>query len=94
LFLGDLNLYVIFFLLVLSSLMISTNSVLHLLLTAELLWITLYIITLFVGFVYDSLHFWVLNGAFVLPNTPDAIPAFDENDEPIKMMYEASVICN
>jgi len=49
---------------------------------------------IFNGFVYDSLHFWVLNGAFVLPNTPDAIPAFDENDEPIKMMYEASVNCN
>ena len=66
LFLGDLNLYVIFFLLVLSSLLISTNSVLHLLLTAELLWITLYIITLFVGFVYDSLNLLSLTFFFLI----------------------------
>jgi len=66
LFLGDLNLYVIFFLLTLSSLLISTNSVLHLLLTAELLWITLYIITLFVGFVYDSLNLLSLTFFFLI----------------------------
>lgn len=46
--------------------MISTNSVLHLLLTAELLWITLYIITLFVGFVYDSLNLLSLTFFFLI----------------------------
>lgn len=49
-----------------TGLVVSTNSALHLLLTAELLWITLYIVTLFVGFVYDNLNLLSLTFFFLI----------------------------
>ena len=65
-FIGDFNLYVIFFLTMFGGLVISTNSTLHLLLTAELLWITLYVMALFTGFVYDSLNLLSLTFFFLI----------------------------
>jgi len=44
------------FLILFSTLLIHTNTSLHLLLTAELLWITLYLIVVSVGIVYDNLN--------------------------------------
>lgn len=46
----------ILFLILFSTLIIHTNSSLHLLLTAELLWITLYFATVVVGITYDNLN--------------------------------------
>jgi len=46
----------ILFLILFSTLIIHTNSSLHLLLTAELLWITLYFATVVVGIAYDNLN--------------------------------------
>ena len=65
-FLGDFNTLFIFFFLILGSLLINTNTALHLLLTAELLWITLYTIVLFVGLVYDNLNLLSLTFFFLI----------------------------
>ena len=55
-FIGDINLYFILFFLLILSIANNVSSALHLLLTAELLWITLYIIVLSVGFLYDNIN--------------------------------------
>ena len=39
-----------------STLLIYTNSALHLLLTAELIWITIYAFSLLLGFFFDNLN--------------------------------------
>ena len=56
LLIGDLNIVLILFLLLFSSLLIHINTSLHLLLTAELLWITIYITTVLIGIMYDNLN--------------------------------------
>lgn len=48
--------FLILFLALFSTLATNTNTSLHLLLTAELLWITLYALTLVVGLSYDNLN--------------------------------------
>ena len=55
-----------FFLLIFFSIIINTNTALHLLLTAELLWITLYTIALFVGIFYDNLNILSLTFFFLI----------------------------
>ena len=62
----SLNLFFLFFFLILFSVLINTNTALHLLLTAELLWITLYAIALFVGLVYDNLNILSLTFFFLV----------------------------
>lgn len=52
----SLNMLFLFFFLIIFSIFINTNTSLHLLLTAELLWITLYTLMLFIGFVYNNLN--------------------------------------
>ena len=66
LFLGDFNLLIVFFFFLLSSVLINTNTALHLLLTAELLWITLYVLVLYIGFVYDNLNLLSLTFFFLI----------------------------
>ena len=61
-----LNLLLLFFLILLFSLFINTNTALHLLLTAELLWISLYAIVLVVGLVYDNLNLLALTFFFLV----------------------------
>lgn len=51
-----MNTVLILFLVLFSTLMVHVNTSLHLLLTAELLWITIYILTVLVGLVYDNLN--------------------------------------
>ncbi len=63
---GDLNLYFIIFFLILLSITNNVSSALHLLLTAELLWITLYIIVLTVGFLYDNINLLSLTFFFLV----------------------------
>lgn len=48
------------------GLLVNTNTALHLLLTAELLWITLYSIVLFVGLVYDNINLLSLTFFFLI----------------------------
>lgn len=43
-----------------------TNTTLHLLLTAELLWITLYALTLIIGLAYDNLNLLSLTFFFLI----------------------------
>jgi len=62
----SLNLLFLFFLLILFSTIVNTNTSLHLLLTAELLWISLYAITLFVGLIYDNLNVLSLTFFFLV----------------------------
>lgn len=66
LFLGDLNTLLLFFFFIFGTFLITTNTALHLLLTAELLWITLYIVVLFIGLVYDNLNFLSLTFFFLI----------------------------
>jgi len=47
---------VLLFLILLSTLLIHVNTSLHLLLTAELIWITVYLLTVLTGLVYDNLN--------------------------------------
>lgn len=63
---GDLNIFFFFFILILFSIIVNTNTSLHLLLTAEILWITLYAITLFIGLVYDNLNILSLTFFFLV----------------------------
>ena len=63
---GDLNIYIIFFFLMLLSIIINVNTALHLLLTAEILWITLYLIVLSIGISYDNMNFLSLTFFFLV----------------------------
>jgi hypothetical protein len=55
-----------FFFLIFFSILINTNTSLHLLSTAELLWITLYSIVLIVGLFYDNLNILSLTFFFLV----------------------------
>lgn len=66
LFLGDINSLVIFFLFLFSTLIVQTNTSLHLLLTAELLWITLYALVTIIGLAYDNLNLLSLTFFFLI----------------------------
>ena len=63
--LGDLNIFILFFLLILFSIFINTNTSLNLLLIAEILWTTLYVIVLFIGIIYDNLNILSLTFFFL-----------------------------
>ena len=63
---GDLNFVLVLFFLLFTSIVINVNTSLHLLLTAELLWITLYIIALIAGFIFDNLNLLSLTFFFLI----------------------------
>ena len=63
---GDLNFIIILFFFILLSLVININTALHLLLTAEFLWITLYVFALFSGLIYDNLNILSLTFFFLV----------------------------
>ena len=65
-FIGDLNLYFIIFFLIMVSLSTNVTSALHLLLTAELLWVTLYVIVLNMGMLYDNVNLLSLTFFFLV----------------------------
>lgn len=62
----SLNMLFLFFFLILFSILINTNTSLHLLLTAELLWITLYSLVLLIGLFYDNLNMLSLTFFFLV----------------------------
>lgn len=64
--LGDINFIITLFFLLLVSIVLNTNTALHLLLTAELLWVTLYILTLLLGLIYDNLNLLSLTFFFLI----------------------------
>jgi NADH:ubiquinone oxidoreductase subunit K len=66
LFLGDINILTLFFFILTSTLITNNNTAVHLLLTAELIWITLYSLTLLVGFIYDNLNLLSLTFFFLI----------------------------
>ena len=66
LFFGDINLFLILFLILLTTLTTHLNTALHLLLTAELIWITLYALVLGIGFIYDNLNIVSLTFFFLI----------------------------
>ena len=51
----SLNMLFFFFFLIIFSIIINSNTALHLLLTAELFWITLYVFFFFIGFTFNNL---------------------------------------
>ena len=63
---GDLNFIIFMFFILLSNLVININTFLHLLLTAEFLWITLYSITLFSGLIFDNVNLLSLTFFFLI----------------------------
>jgi len=65
-FIGDLNLYFIIFFFIMVSLSTNVTSALHLLLTAELLWVTLYLIVLNMGILYDNVNLLALTFFFLV----------------------------
>jgi NADH:ubiquinone oxidoreductase subunit K len=65
-YIGDINLFCIIFFLMLVTIIVNVNTALHLLLTAEILWITLYLISLSIGLVYDNVNFLSLTFFFLV----------------------------
>lgn len=65
-FIGDINLYLFLFFFILFSITINVSSALHLLLTAELLWITLYLVVLSMGYIYDNINLLSLTFFFLV----------------------------
>ena len=63
---GDINFVILLFFILFSSITINVNTSLHLLLTAEFLWITLYILTLLSGLVFDNLNLLSLTFFFLI----------------------------
>ena len=68
--LGDLNFIFIIFFILFTSIVLNVNTALHLLLTAELLWITLYILCLFIGLTFDNLNILSLTFFFLILINP------------------------
>lgn len=64
--LSDFALFVLCFSLLLLSVLINNNSSLHLLLTAELLWVTLFSLALIVGLVYNNINVLALTFFFLV----------------------------
>lgn len=62
----SLNLIFFFFLLIIFSIFINTNTSLHLLLTAEISWITLYGLVFLIGFLFDNLNMLSLTFFFLI----------------------------
>jgi NADH:ubiquinone oxidoreductase subunit K len=65
-YIGDINLFSIIFFLMLATIVVNVNTALHLLLTAEILWITLYVLSLSIGFLYDNVNFLSLTFFFLV----------------------------
>ena len=65
-YIGDLNLFSVIFFLMLITIIINVNTALHLLLTAEILWITLYLLSLSIGILYDNVNFLSLTFFFLV----------------------------
>lgn len=63
---GDINFIILLFFILFSSITINVNTSLHLLLTAEFLWITLYVLTLISGLVFDNLNLLSLTFFFLI----------------------------
>jgi len=63
---GDINLYIVFFILIMVSITLNVSSALHLLLTAEILWITLYVLVLSIGIIYDNVNLLSLTFFFLV----------------------------
>lgn len=66
LFFGDVNVLLVLFLFSFSTLLTNPNTSLHLLLTAELLWIMLYALVLLIGMTYDNLNLLSLTFFFLI----------------------------
>ena len=63
---GDINFIILLFFILFSSITINVSTSLHLLLTAEFLWITLYVLTLISGLIFDNLNLLSLTFFFLI----------------------------
>ena len=64
--LSELNFLVFIFFFLFLSTALNVNTAVHLLLTAEFLWITLYSIVIVLGFIYDNVNFLSLTFFFLI----------------------------
>ena len=65
-FLGEVNFILFLFFFIMSSILVNINTSIHLLLTAEFLWITLYSLVLVMGFIYDNVNMLSLTFFFLI----------------------------
>jgi len=65
-FLGEINFILVLFFFLFFSIVVNVNTAVHLLLTAEFLWITLYSLVIIIGFVYDNVNFLSLTFFFLI----------------------------
>ena len=63
---SDINLIILIFFILFISIILNVNTALHLILTAELLWITLYILVLLSGIIYNNLNLLSLTFFFLI----------------------------
>lgn len=64
--LGSLNLLILLYFMLFISIFVNISNSLHLLLTAELLWITLFALALSVGYIYDNFNVLSLTFFFLV----------------------------
>lgn len=65
-FLGEVSFLFFLFFFIFMGIVININTALHLLLTAEFLWITLYSLSLIIGFIYDNVNMLSLTFFFLI----------------------------
>lgn len=64
--LGDINFILLLFFFMFTSFTININTSLHFLLTAEFLWITLYILVLLIGLIFNNINLLSLTFFFLI----------------------------
>lgn len=64
--LGEINFILIIFFFLITSIVVNINTAIHLLLTAEFLWITLYAFVLLIGLLYDNTNLVSLTFFFLI----------------------------
>jgi len=63
---GDINFVLVIFFTMSATLVININTAVHLLLTAEILWVTLYIFVVVAGFLYNNSNLLSLTFFFLI----------------------------
>lgn len=63
---GEVNFILLIFFFIFTSIVININTALHLILTAEFLWVTLYVLVLLVGLLYDNVNLLSLTFFFLI----------------------------
>lgn len=63
---GEVNFILLIFFFIFTSIVVNINTALHLILTAEFLWVTLYVLVVLVGLLYDNVNLLSLTFFFLI----------------------------